>query len=74
MVFGLGYFGFLFTLGVVEHWKKLPREVVKASFLEVFRALAGPSPWQAPPADPVLSREFGNHLNFQRCHPISDIL
>lgn len=74
MVFGLGYFGVLFTMRVVGHWKRLPREVVKASFLEVFRALAGVSPWQAPPADRALSEEDGNHLSFQRCRPISDVL
>lgn len=38
MRFVLVFFFNLFTLTVVKHWKRLPREAMEALFLELLRA------------------------------------
>ena len=60
----------IFTVRMVEHWSRFPRETVESAFLEQFENPAGYGPEQLAVSDPALSTG-GGLGDLQRPRPTS---
>jgi len=60
----------IFTVGMVEHWNRFPREPAESVFLELIEHLAGYGPEKLAVSDPALSRGHGLDA-LQRSFPTS---